>query len=444
MKKSYFSQLFIILLFITLLASCGKNEKVSSLPFPDENNPWRQIRKDRIEKLLPIAMQRSNVDSWIVICRENNNDPLAFHIGGENSGGTAAFLYFLKGDNVKSIAVSPEGEADALAETNVADTVIKIERGYNIWEKVKDILEFENPNKIAINSSQYSIADGLSYTQKNELVLGLGKKLSEKFVSSTDLVNEWLSVKLPAEIEIMKKAAEITSNLQYEAYKTVVPGVTKDSDVAKYLKKRMAELGVKDGWAADQNPNVNSGPDRGHSHATEKVIMPGDVIQTDFGIKVFDIWVTDIQRFAYVLKPGETDAPDEIQKYWKNSIKGHRKVLASMKPGITGWEVDKTQRDWMNEVGSLPVMWGTGHPIGYWAHDAGPALSGAARSDKPIGNSARLLRPGQTFAYDGFFKWRTENDTTKTISVEEMAVVTETGAEYMTAPQEELILIKGN
>ena len=171
--------------------------------------------------------------------------------------------------------------------------------------------------------------------------------------------------------------------------------------------------------------------------------MPGDVIQTDFGIKVYDIWVTDIQRFAYVLKPEEIDAPGNIKKYWENSIKGHRKVLAAMKPGVTGWFVDKTQRDWMNEAGSLPVIWGTGHPVGYWAHDAGPALSGATRSDKPIGNSARVLRTGQTFAYDGFFKWRTENDTTKTISVEEMVVVTETGAEYMAAPQEKLILIKG-
>ena len=57
----------------------------------------------------------------------------------------------------------------------------------------------------------------------------------------------------------------------------------------------MIEYGVGEAWAPDQNPNVNSGADRGHSHATQKVIMPGDVIQTDFGIRVYDRWVTDIQ-----------------------------------------------------------------------------------------------------------------------------------------------------
>ncbi len=53
----------------------------------------------------------------------------------------------------------------------------------------------------------------------------------------------------------------------------------------------------------------------------------------------------------------------------------------------------------------------------------------------------RLLRPGHTFAFDGFFGWTREDGTTKTISVEEMAVVTTDGAEYLIPPQEELVLI---
>ena len=112
-----------------------------------------------------------------------------------------------------------------------------------------------------------------------------------------------------------------------------------------------------------------------------------------------------------------------------------------MKPGVTGWEVDKAQRKWMGKAGSLPVMWGTGHPVGYWAHDAGPSLSGAARRERPYGNNARLLKPGQTFAYDGFFKWKRKNGTMKTITVEEMAVITDEGAEYLSTPQEEWIVI---
>jgi Xaa-Pro dipeptidase len=55
----------------------------------------------------------------------------------------------------------------------------------------------------------------------------------------------------------------------------------------------------------------------------------------------------------------------------------------------------------------------------------------------------RILLPGQVFAFDGFFAWELEGDEegTKTISVEEMAVITEEGARWLVPPQEDLILI---
>ena len=59
-------------------------------------------------------------------------------------------------------------------------------------------------------------------------------------------------------------------------------------------------------------------------------------------------------------------------------------------------------------------------------------------SDDPLSG-----RPGQTFAFDGFFGWTREDGTTKTISVEEMVVITADGAEWLIDPQEEWILISG-
>jgi Xaa-Pro aminopeptidase len=239
----------------------------------------------------------------------------------------------------------------------------------------------------------------------------------------------------------MRRAAALTEQLELEAYARILPGVTTDADVARFLKARMAELGVLDGWAPDQNPNVNSGPDRGHSHATDKVIQPGDVIQTDFGIRVHDMWVTDIQRFAYVMAPGD-EAPPEVLERWQNARDGSRAAFEAMRPGATGWEVDRAQREILEARGSIPIIWSTGHPVGYWAHDLGPRLGGAAGGASPSGDAARPLRPGQTFAFDGFFGWPRGDGTTKTISVEEMVVITESGAEWLIPPQEELILIR--
>ena len=68
--------------------------------------------------------------------------------------------------------------------------------------------------------------------------------------------------RLGRRVHCRRRAAALTAQLELEAYATVVPGTTKDSDLARFLKRRMRELGVEDGWSPAQNPSVNSGADR--------------------------------------------------------------------------------------------------------------------------------------------------------------------------------------
>ncbi|MDC3285848.1 M24 family metallopeptidase [Flavobacteriaceae bacterium] len=369
------------LLYVSLIFLIGCTTKQKQLKEIDPStywgkNPWPEIRKKRINKLLPNALQEAKVDCWLVLCRENNNDPLADHIGGENTGGSAVFLFYNDDRGFHSKVFSPIGESTALDELNIHDQVVSVPRGISTIDLAINFIKNKNFETIAINSStSNSIADGLSYTQRKEIENLLGKD-SKKLISSSELVYNWLSIKLPEEVAILTKAAKLTAEFQIEAYKTVIPGKSTDADIAKFLKQKMLDYGVKDGWSPDQNPNVNSGPDRGHSHATNKIIMPGDVIQIDFGIKVYDRWVSDIQRFAYVLKNDEVKAPENIQFYWESGKAGNRAALNAMKPGVKGIDVDKAQRILMKKAKSEFVMWSTGHPVGYVAHDVGPNLGG--------------------------------------------------------------------
>lgn len=339
----------LLLLSLFTLFSCknkGIDEKpIETLenPFTTEN-PWPKIRKMRIQELLPAAMERAKVDVWMVICRENNNDPMALHIGGENAGGTSFYVFHHSENKIRSVVFSSFGEVTALTELDLHDSIVSITRDKNVYQLATDFVKTLNPEHIAINmSTSNSTADGLSHSQYKKLSDSFGDPWKNKLVSSEELVYEWLSIKLPEEIEIMRKAAEITAHWEVEAYKMVIPGKTTDAEVAAFLNNKIKAFGFEDGWNPEQNPNVNSGPDRGHSHATDKVIMPGDVIQTDFGIRVYGIWVTDIQRFAYVLKEEETKAPEDIQKYWDVAKRGHRLVFENMRPGVSGYELDKAQ-----------------------------------------------------------------------------------------------------
>jgi len=429
-----------LLLILVLLAGCTAAPDTVESPFAGD--PWPDIRAERIATLLPGAMEENGLDAWVVICRENNNDPLADHVGCENAGGTAAFMFFRVGDGVRSVAISPRGEATSLAETGRMDEVIMSERGASIWDTMGEVFERFEPSTIGINTGQSPITDGLSHTQYASMMAGLPSMWTSRMQSAEPMIRSWLSVKTPAEVAIMARAAEITAQWEVEAYENAVGGVTTDRDIADFLEAKMAEMGVGDAWSPEQNPAINSGKDRGHSHPTDRTIQPGDFIQTDFGIRVHDRWVTDIQRFAYVLAPGETEAPQEALDRWEAAKRGSRAAFAAMKPGATGNEVDRAQRIVLEENGSQPVMWGTGHPVGYWAHDSGPGLSGGRLGQELPRVATQVLKPGMTFAFDGFHKWSLTDSTTKTISVEEMVVITEDGAQWMTPPQEELILIR--
>lgn len=408
----------------------------------DGPSPWPEIRKERIQRLLPVAMERAGVDAWAIVCRSNNNDPLARHVGCENAVSPAVVYFERRGDEVYSMIFTPPGEATALQEIALHDSVVVVGRSPGAVAEAADHINKTLNGVLALNfSTSNEIADGLSHTQYQNFTSRLTQAVRTRIVSSENVVYEWLSVKIPAEIEILRRAAELTVRFELLAYAQVQPGVTTDADVARILKQFMQEHGVKDGWAPDQNPSVNSGVDRGHSHPTDRVIQPGDVIQTDFGIRVYDMWVTDIQRFAYVLKEDEAAPPAHIQQYWEVARDGNRKVLEAMRPGATGYDVDRIQREWMRENGSMEVMWNTGHPVGYVAHDVGPSLGGAQTGREPSATAFKPLVVGNVFAYDGFYMWEVDGGT-KTISVEEMAVITETGAEYLVAPQEELILIR--
>lgn len=436
-----FVYLFLIIPILACLPQNQESFNKETTNIDWGENPWPEIRKERIKQLLPAAMETTGLDAWLVICRENDNDPMADHIGGENAGGTAVFMFYTDSEDFHSVVFSPVGEATALDELDIHDRVIPVDRGASAIEDAAKFVGKLSLNKIAINtSSQNKLADGLSYSQYQALTAALDPDSRAALVSSEDFIYEWLSIKLPQEIEIMRKAAELTAAWQLEAYATIIPGVTTDAEVAAFLDAKMEAYGVGEAWSPSQNPNVNSGPDRGHSHATDKVIMPGDIIQTDFGIKLYDRWVSDIQRFAYVLGPDQNQAPDHIQHYWESARDGGFAAFQAMKPGVRGEDVDAAQRALMKQNESEYVMWSTGHPVGYVAHDAGPNLGGSHTPGQRPAAQLRL-KEGMVFAFDGFHAWTLEQGGTKTISVEEMAVITKTGAEYLIPPQQELILI---
>jgi Xaa-Pro aminopeptidase len=60
-------------------------------------------------------------------------------------------------------------------------------------------------------SSKNTQADGISFTQYQQLTKALGETLTNKLTTSDEIIYQWLSIKLPEEIAIMRKAAAVTA-----------------------------------------------------------------------------------------------------------------------------------------------------------------------------------------------------------------------------------------
>jgi Xaa-Pro dipeptidase len=190
----------LLLIAILPLGACTQPESQPAAPtdapvFPGD--PWPAIRAERIATLLPAAMDQAGLDAWLTICRENDNDPMARHIGCENAGGSAAFMFFRTEGGVTSVAISPAGEATALAEKQIMDEVVQIGRGSSLWDQVQAQLERFDPGQIGVNTGSSPIADGLSHTQYAAMAGALSPDWMARVVSAEPMIHAWLAVKLP-------------------------------------------------------------------------------------------------------------------------------------------------------------------------------------------------------------------------------------------------------
>ncbi len=395
------------------------------------------IRHGRINKLVPEAMKAHGVDMWLTFTRENSPDPLLSTLGLEHIVARGAFVFILKPDgSFKKVAIAASYDVEPIERGGLYDQVVPYKKE-GIKPHLAALVKEADPSRIAVNYSRdVTVADGLTTGMRAYLDEALGA-YAGRFISSEKLVVSLMGRKLPQEIAALREAAESTQRIIGEALGSDVikPGVTTEISLNDWMVRRAKELGYEVAFSS-----IVVGPSRGHSDPTERIIQPGDIVRFDWGASHAG-YCADIQRTAYVLKPGESAAPAWLTKLWNDTLEANRKATAACRPGNTGNDVDRAGRESLTSKGYEDYPHGTGHAIGLKVHDVGPMLGPDWR--ERYGDPVFFkIESGQVFAIEPVIYIKPpETGYDLNIALEEDVVVDESGAHYIGTPQTEIILV---
>lgn len=329
-----------------------------------------RILAERLDTIIPVIMREQGIDLWLLVAREYFEEPVvASMLDAENMHARRRTILIFydpgEGKPVERLTVSRYGLGGLFAPAWDPG------KQPDQWQAVADIIMKRNPAKIAINTSDlYQFADGMTLSQYQKFIAALPTPMQGRIVSGEALAIRWLETRTAAEMEIYPTLARTAHGLIREAFSrsVITPGVTTAEQVQWWYRDRLLQLGL-DPWFHPSVAIQRKGA-KGMLEGNE-VILPGDLLWTDFGITYLRL-NTDMQHLAYVLKPGETTAPEGIRQGLANSNRVQDMLTGHFAVGRSGNEVLALTRAEAAAAGLDVSIYS--HPIGLHGHGAGPSI----------------------------------------------------------------------
>ncbi|MGE0042292.1 MAG: M24 family metallopeptidase [Vicinamibacterales bacterium] len=320
----------------------------------------------RFDTVLPMLMRREGIDMWIIVSREYNDDPVF---------ASMAPLTTFSSRRRTILVFSDPGDGQPIERVSIGrfdyEGLFTLVRTANDgqWDGLRKYVEERDPKVIGIDESEaWNHADGLTANEKKNLMAALGPKYAPRVQSAEMLAVGWLEHKLPEQLEAYHHVMKVAHMVIREAFseKVITPGTTTNTDVEWWMRQRVVEMGLGK-WF---HPSINISR-KGGVPSGEQVIQRGDMLHTDFGLVYLGL-STDTQHNAYVLKEGETDAPQGLKDGLKAANRLQDLTMQYAKVGGTGNEALAGALAQARKEGLVPSIYC--HAIGYHGHAAGPPI----------------------------------------------------------------------
>lgn len=193
----------------------------------------------------------------------------------------------------------------------------------------------------------------------------------QEFESASEFLARLRSVKTPTEQARIKAAVDRAED-HLEALSRVIQPGWSEAQAGEFLHGLIRQEGLEPAWGWTGCPNFSFARMPSHAGPGEKLLEPGQLIHTDYGVKLGG-YCSDIQRIYYWPRPGE-GLPDELQRTFGVVWQAIEVAAQALKPGARGYQVDAAARAVIVEAGYPEYKYSTGHNLGRATHDGGTLL----------------------------------------------------------------------
>ena len=288
--------------------------------------------------------------------------------------------------------------------------VLEMTRQNNYIKLINDAIADFGVSKLGFEENYLTVSEFNYYKEK----------LHADLIPYNGKINGFRAVKEDWELELMRKAQDITDRAFAEVITRIKPGMTELELQAELIYC----LYKNGGQGLSFDPIVVSGPNTSlpHGVAGERVIQPGDFVTLDFGV-LYHGYCSDMTRTVAV-----GYATEEMEKVYNTVLQAQLAGLAASKAGVPGKDVDGAARKVITDAGYGEYFGhGYGHSLGLEVHES-PSPNGANEMGMPAGAVASA-EPG--IYLPGKFGVR----------IEDVCVFLEDGIENITHSPKNLLII---
>jgi Xaa-Pro aminopeptidase len=370
---------------------------------------YNEIVAWRLDNILPQVMRREGIDLWIVICFEYDEDPVFMSLTTRprmSARRLSILLFHDAPDGFKKLTASWHGASAAGPMYTSIFTPEYRKQGANAQlTAVADYIKKADPKKIGINYAEhwdyfddFSHGLGLPAFYKVKLEQALDPKYKSRLVSAENVCIGWYETRSPAELSLYRHLAGIGHDLIREFFSNAVitPDVTTSSDVEWWFRERLARLGLT-AWF-QPSIDIRRSPAEAAKHPKgDEIIRRGDLLHCDVGFRYLEL-ATDMQHNAYVLRSGETDAPQGLKDLFAKGTRLQAILLGEMKEGRKGNEILVASLAKAKSEGIEGSIYT--HPIGYYGHGSGMTIGMTEKQSFVPGTGEHPLFPNTVFSIE--------------------------------------------